>query len=89
MLDEVLGQSDDFGVQFAKVSRVLDHPDLVGPGTCHQAGPGGAANGLLAIGPIEAHAFLGKLVQVRRLCDWRTVASELRPQIVNCNEQDV
>ena len=89
MLDEVLGQGDDFRIKFAEVGRVLNHPDLVGPGTGHQAGSRGAADGLLAIGPVEAHAFLGEFIQVRGLSDRRTIATELGPQVVDSDEKDV
>ena len=49
MLDKMLRQSNDFWIQFTEVGRVLDHTDPVGSGRRHQAGPGGAANGLLAV----------------------------------------
>ena len=89
MLDKVLGQGDDFRIQFAKIGCVLDHPDFIGPGTRHQARTGGTANGLLTVGPIEAHAFLGKFIQVRGLSDGRTIATELGPQVVDGDEKDV
>jgi len=79
MLDEMLGQGNDFGIQLPEVSGILDHAYFIRPRPCHQAGPGGTANGLLTIGPVEAHAFLGKLVQIRRLGNRRTITTQLGP----------
>lgn len=79
MLDEMLGQGNDFGIQLPKIGCVLDHPDFIRSGSRHQAGPRGTANGLLTIGSVEAHAFLGKLVQIRRLGNRRTITTQLGP----------
>ena len=89
MLDEMLGQGNDFGIQLPKIGCVLDHAYLIRSGACHQARPGRTANGLLTIGPVKAHAFLGKLVQVGGLDNSRAIATELRPQVINRNEQNV
>jgi hypothetical protein len=89
MLDKMLGQGNDFGVQLAEVGRVLDHAYFIGPSTRHQAGPGGTANSLLTIGPIEAHAFLGKLIQVRGLGDRGTITTQLGSQVIDCDEKNV
>ena len=89
MLDEMLGQGNDFGIQLPKIGCVLDHPNFIGPGTGHQARPGGTANGLLTVRPVKAHAFLGKFIQVRRLGDSRPIATKLGAQVVDGDEKDV
>ena len=89
MLDKVLRQSDDFWIQFTEVGRVLDHTDPVGSGARHQAGTGGTANGLLAVGPVKAHAVRRQFVEIRRLGDRGTIATKLRPQVVDGDEKDV
>ena len=88
MLDKVLRQSDDFWIQFTEVGRVLDHTDPVGSGARHQAGTGGTANGLLAVGPV-AHAVRRQFVEIRRLGDRGTIATKLRPQVVDGDEKGV
>ena len=89
MLDKVLRQSNDFWIQFTKVGRVLDYTDLVGSGARHQTGPGGTADGLLAVGSVEAHALPRQSVEIRRLGKRGTITTKLRPQVVDSDKKDV
>ena len=89
VLGEVLVERDGCGPAFPPAG------DVVGPFTGvfgikarHQRHATGAADGLVAVGPVEFQTRCGQAVEVR--CDGPSaVAAQFRPQVIDCDEQDV
>lgn len=61
---EKLGQGDDSGHRLPKIGAEIPRLRGIGPRAGEQAGAGGQADGLLAVGVVEDHAALGQAVDV-------------------------
>lgn len=86
---EVLGEGDDVGDGLAEVG--VEVPNLGGVGTQagHEAGAGGGADGLLAVGAEEGGAGGGEFVDVGADDVFGSEAMEFGAEVIDGDEEDV
>ena len=86
---KVLGQADDAGEILVGIGVVIEKTVFARPNAGQHARPGSAADRDVTIGPIEQHAPCREPVYIRRLNKRVTVATQLRPQIVDKDQEDI
>ncbi len=85
----MLRQRDHVGNDAAEVRLQIVDLGRIGAQAREKARAGWRADGLLAVGAVELHAASGEFVEIRTLDVAGAVAAQLRPQIVDGDEQDV
>ena len=88
-LDEALREGDGVGNGVAEVGIEIVDFDLIGAEPGHDRGPAGIAKGELVVGTVEANTARRESVNVRRLDDKVSVATERGGQVIDCDEEDV
>jgi len=74
--------------QRARRARVRQHTRRIGPPSCHERRPAGAAQGVLRVRALEADSARGQGVDVRAL-DARPIGAQIHVEIVGDDEEDV
>ena len=74
---------------FVDAGREADEAIRAGTSSAEKAGPRGAAGGDHTIGPIKANSAGGKSIDIWRDDLRMTIATELRPEVVNRYHEDI
>ena len=89
VLLEGLRQRHHIRVQVAEMRGEIKHTQGRRAQAGEQRRPRGIAQGLLAVGAVEAQSLGGQPVDVRRLDQRMTIAAQFRPQIVHRQEENI
>lgn len=89
VLSEVLGQRDHVGQRLSEMGFQIVDAGGVGPRPAQQAGPGGRAHRLLAIGAFEKQTGLRDPVDVRAVDVPAAVAAQFGSQVIDSDEQHI
>src|SRR5262249_50340787 len=86
---EVLGERDEFRMLRAKPGLVVHHTGLRRIPSGEQRRARRVAERILGVSPLEPNSARGQTVYVRRLDELIAVTTQLGPQVVRSDEEDV